>query len=483
MSACLSRFLLLTTCLAPACGDDGDSSASASATMGVTTAPGTTTGGSGPTSTSDMSQGTGSGGATTTTGGGEEPTTGGPVSASETGSTGTTTSGEIKLDVGAQVDFGVGDCDCGTASEFGYIWVANSPESTVSKIDTTTMQEVGRYLTRADGMGNPSRTSVSISGRAVAVANRHQGLVKIWANHEDCDPNKNGVPGLQTSSGKNDVLPWGQDDCVAWYTDFPNFTTQRPVAWAPGIFNEALCRWEHERVWTAGCGGGFSPGFGSGDPDVALVDGDTGEILQTVHLAGYGCNGFGPYGGAVDSKGNLWLTLNNGNLAFVDIETFEYQIHPKPANVASYGMTVDSLDRVWVTSYSQDVGVARYDPVTMTWSTITEIKQYQQSGIAQGADGRIWVAGTFTNMGNLQGVAGIDPETLQVTTYLKTTSQGKGVSVDGKGLVWRAGGSVASRVDPGTGTEDTYTGLNGAYTYSDMTGFGVANVTGCQPAG
>jgi hypothetical protein len=473
MSAPTSRALLLTTCLALACGDD--SGGSASATMGTTSTPPPTTGGEAPTGSSGMSQGTGSESATAATTDEVVPTT----SASST----TTTSGGIKLDVGTVSDFGVGDCDCNTAAEFGYIWVANSPESTVSKIDTTAVQEVGRYLTRADAAGNPSRTSVSISGRAVAVANRHQGLVKIWANHEDCDPNKNGAPGLQTSSGAGDVLAWGEDDCVAWYTDFPGFTTQRPVAWAPGTFNEFTCRWENERLWTAGCGGGFAPGFGEGDPDVALVDGDTGEILQTLTLTGYGCNGFGPYGGAVDSTGNLWLTLNNGNLAFVDIETFAYVIHPKPANVQSYGMTVDSKDRVWVTSYSADNGVARYDPVTMTWDIITEIKQYSQSGIAQGADGRIWVAGSFANMGNLNGVAGIDPETLAVTTYLATTSNGKGVSVDGKGFVWRAGGNTASRVDPDDGTETNYTGLNAAYTYSDMTGFGVANVAGCQPAG
>lgn len=478
MSARAPRLLLLTTCLAVACGDDG--TGSDSATQGVTTLPGTSSSGTSPTSSSGMSQGTGSDSDSATTA--DAPTSSGPTTSGGVTSS-TTTSGGLKLDVGAQADFGVGDCDCNMVSEFGIIWVANSPESTVSKIDTTTVQEVARYRTRADGAGNPSRTSVSISGRAVAVANRHQGLVKIWANPEDCDPNKNGTPGLQTSSGANDVLAWGQDDCVAWYTDFPGFTTQRPVAWAPGIFNEATCRWENERVWTAGCGGGFSPGFGTGDPDVALVDGDTGQILQTVTLAGYGCNGFGPYGGAVDSKGNLWLTLNNGNLAFIDLETLDYQIHPKPADVSSYGMTVDSKDRVWVTSYSQTVGVARYDPMTMTWSTITEIKQYNQSGIAQGADGRIWVAGSFSNMGGLNGVAGIDPETLAVTTYLATSSQGKGVSVDGKGFVWRAGGNIASRIDPDDGTETNYNGLNGAYTYSDMTGFGVANVTGCKPVG
>ena len=61
---------------------------------------------------------------------------------------------------------------CPTANcTYRSIWVANSPEATVSKINTQTMEEEGRYLTRGDAFGNPSRTSVSLSGNvAVAVS-------------------------------------------------------------------------------------------------------------------------------------------------------------------------------------------------------------------------------------------------------------------------------------------------------------------------
>jgi len=107
------------------------------------------------------------------------------------------------------------------------VWIANSGEHTVSKIDTRNMTEVGRYYTRPDHQGSPSRTSVSIDGRAVVVANRHGGLTKIWARQDDCqDLNNNGK--IDTSTGKNNVLPFGSDECVAWYTAFPGATTQRP---------------------------------------------------------------------------------------------------------------------------------------------------------------------------------------------------------------------------------------------------------------
>lgn len=450
-----------------ACGDSGATSAAESGTQG------TQTGGPGSATETPTGTGTGTGGSASAS-----ASTGAPTTTDVDASTGSS-GGGIKLDVGTQADFAAG-CDCGMASEFSYIWVANSPEGTVSKIDTTTVQEVARYRTRGDAMGNPSRTSVSISGRAVAIANRHGGLIKIWANQADCDAGKNGAPGLQTSSGAADVLAWDQDDCVAWYTDFPDWTTQRPVAWAPGVFNEGTCSWSDEQVWTAGCANGFQPGFGDGFTRVALLDGSTGAILEKFELTGYPCNGFGPYGGAVDNVGNLWLTLNNGALALVDRKTLAYTVHDKPADVQSYGLTVDDQGRPWVTSYSQTVGVARFDPVAMSWATSGAAVSYGQSGITQGKDGRMWIAGFFNGSG---GVAGFDPETLDLVTTIPSSCNGKGVSVDGKGFLWCAGGSVAARIDVEAMSETTYNGLNGAYTYSDMTGFGVANAVGCQPAG
>ena len=180
---------------------------------------------------------------------------------------GSGTEGGQKFDVASSVEGTAGDegseeCQCGEAGLlFSYIWISNSSEGTVSKLDTQTMEELGRYVTRPDGAGNPSRTSVTIDGRAVAVANRHGGITKIWARAEDC-VESNGTPGIQTSSGANDVLPWGQDECVAWYTAFPEYTTQRPVAWTAGTLNPATCEYEDQKLWTSGCGGGQYPGYG-----------------------------------------------------------------------------------------------------------------------------------------------------------------------------------------------------------------------------
>jgi hypothetical protein len=93
----------------------------------------------------------------------------------------------------------------------------------------------------------------------------------------------------------------------------------------------------------------------------------------------------------------------------------------------------------------------------------------------------LWVGGG-TDFGQ-RGLHAFDIETLQ---HLATHDVGatKGVSIDYDGYVWGVsgvgsliptpeGGNVAYRLDPATGDVQSYNGLTGAYTYSDMTGFGL----------
>jgi hypothetical protein len=130
--------------------------------------------------------------------------------------------------------------------EFSYLWAANSSQGTISKIDTVTVTEVGRYQVRPDGAGSPSRTSVSLSGH-VAVASRSGGVTKFYATEENCEES-NGMPGIQTSLN-NVALPWAQEECRAWHLPF-GYSSQRPVAWAPGDWNSGSCSWEHEKLWS-----------------------------------------------------------------------------------------------------------------------------------------------------------------------------------------------------------------------------------------
>lgn len=327
--------------------------------------------------------------------------------------------------------------------DYSYLWVANSAEGTISKINTETLLEEGRYLARPDGAGSPSRTSVSLNGD-VAVANRSGGITVVNGLLENCED------AMNTSSGPDDVLAW-PDGCIAWHTPF-NYSTQRPVAWTRGEFSEETCRWENTKLWTAGASSS------SATIEFLLLDGDTGAVEETIPT-NEPANTFGAYGGAVDAEGNFWASMLSGQVLFrVDFRNFGLQQWAAPAG---YGIAIDAQGRPW-TCQSQ---MSRFDPETETWA-------FAGQGVASGGgcmvDGNntIWVGGSGSNL------VGFDVDTMEVTQTIPMPGYAKGVSVDYAGNIWAVSlGSDAWRVDPETETINTVTGLVSPYTYSDMTGY------------
>jgi hypothetical protein len=320
------------------------------------------------------------------------------------------------FDVHASVDIGVGQCrgggkgGGGQTPEFSFIWVANAGQGTISKINTQTMVEEGRYRVRADSAGSPSRTSVNLSGD-VAVANRNGGVTKVYANAEACQES-NGMGGLQTSTGAADILAWGDEECVAWYTPFA-YTTQRPVAWAPAPFDETTCSYPDQKLWTSGATNTIT---------VHLLDGETGTVEQTIPIPELSVGSFGAYGGAVNGDGDFWITTYDQppQLVRVDRNSFDYEIVQGP-DIHSYGMTVDSKGRPWIGGFIN--GSARYSPDTDTWDVLDGVLGY---GIQEDADGLMWLA-TFSP----EGVRSFDSDTLALGSSLNLPGSGcKGVSID-----------------------------------------------------
>jgi DNA-binding beta-propeller fold protein YncE len=346
----------------------------------------------------------------------------------------------------------------GVDVEFSYLWAANSSEGTISKIDTKTVTEVGRYLVRADGAGSPSRTSVSLSGN-VAVANRNGGITKVYANESDC-VDSNGIPGIQTSHDST-YLPWLLEECVAWHKPM-DYNSQRPVAWGPAVFNPSECAWEGEELWTAGTNQ-------NGKIDFFVLDGEDGSTKEAIAvptgIAGLAADFFGIYGGAVDGHGNFWGSQlgTNGRLIRVNREDMTYEIWSTPPGPHWYGMTVDSDGMVWLCSAT----VGRFDPTTETWATAA-VGGWTGCMADAGDNGLLWMA-------NGNGVIGVNRDTLVVEKEWPAAGS-YGISIDFEGYVWAvANGSNVSKIDPDTGDYQVYGGLVGAYTYSDMTGYALSN--------
>ena len=477
----------------PACGDSGTgatqtetsitSATDTNPTGGGPTVPtgsaGTTDGGGtqGATGTATVgTQPTGdtAGEATATVGTGQETgpgTSTGAISASATdsadGSAGSTFEGP-KLDVG-------GGCPPDNqATTFDYIWIANTTQATVSKINTKTGIEEGRYYTHPSmGPGaEPSRTSVNQFGD-VAVSNRSLGSVtKVMALPQKCvDTNGNGM--IDTSTGANDIRPWGQDECVVWHTPLPLAIDYshgvRPTAWEGVKQDPNTCITPVPRLWV-------------GYKDInevahfARLHGDTGAVLDEALVPGWSTNSFGPYGGAVNTAGDLFATGYDGEIAVrIDAATLAVENLGFSPGQYKYGMGVDKHGNMWVGSFSGPHHLYFYDAQAKQWQGMGDggTGFGGALGVAVDDEDRVW--GAANGPCRLIELDGATKTWSNQNIALPGCGSPWGVSIDNEGYVWVVDkANQAFKVDP-----DSYeiklvvTGLVNPYTYSDMTGQGL----------
>lgn len=387
--------------------------------------------------------------------------------------------GDPKFDLagGETGDPSVCETEC-CPYEFSIIWIANDYQGTVSKIDTNTLVELGRYYTNAtQGGGRPSRTSVNLLGD-VAISNRDPGSVtKIAAQKHNC-VDTSGDGQIQTSTGANDVLPWGTDECVLWHVpiDSSGFDNgPRPTAWEGGSAAQDPCTTEQPRLWV---------GYKDDDDNAIFMrlDGATGGVLDIVDAGFWAGDGDkGPYGGAVNANGDLIATgkADDDPVVRIDADTLEVEVLDEPDDGfegGKYGMALDQDGNLWAASHHDEQGVHVYDFGDGEWTTIDGTGGVELKGIAVDRNGSAWAAG-------------IDPCRLVrldvasrnvIDDHIDLPGCGSpiGVSIDRDGFVWVVdqGANKAFKVDPNDYMTQEVTGLSGPYTYSDMTGSGLGLV-------
>jgi hypothetical protein len=386
-----------------------------------------------------------------------------------------------KLDLLGSGDAGdnIGDCGAGGGGRgqgeeaFSIIWIANSTQGTVSKVDTTTAIELARYAT-GPGPNNPdpSRTSVNLFGD-VAIANRSGSVVKIAADLDNCvDFNQDGQ--ITTSQGPADVLSWGQDECVLWFHDVgfanggDNTGGPRAVAWDAGTEGPDGCP-KDPKLWVGW----------RNQPNTAVkirrLDGETGELLGEVDVPNWEQNwGHGTYGGATDKQRDFWGLGTLGTLIHVDAQTLAVTRFDNPqAGRVVYGIALDQHGDPWLGGW--DGSLWRFNVAAQTWEDRGAIGgPTRMRGLAIDADGHAWIAGNQP-CGLIRYDTTIG-QTVAAQIELPGCSEPVGVSIDSGGFVWVVdrGASVAYKVDPDTqAVVATVGGLVDPYTYSDMTGAGL----------
>ena len=478
----LRPLALLSTALALACsGDDGRGSGESSATDGATSqgtqgsgtaTDGTTTAASesdaGTASMSD-SDATTSAGSTSTTGPGTttaDPTDSDSDSDSDSD---TATTGEA--------------CQGGGGVEFSYLWTSNTDQGSVSKVNTLTLVEEARYWSdpAQSGAADPSRTSVNITGRTMVVSNRGAGTVtKIAATPQDCvDKNGNGV--IDTSPNKDTLLNYADEECILWTTKvntpFSVGAGPRGTTFSLPTFNEQTCEYENEKVWV-----GYL--VAPGQAQMARLDSGTGAIEVTVDLPGWpvnidGQNGYAPYGAAIDPQGYVWTTGVFTPVAYrIDPDTLEVKRWDSPHPDSHYGFTVDAMGRLWFANWQGHGGVSMFDPVTESWIVVPNSTGGLYRGVAADSLGNIWIS---SNNGGVQGcgLLQVNADAQAIVTFhtFDQCSTPLGIGIDVEKKVWLVDyAGWAYQIDPITYEKKYLPIANLHYTYSDITGSGLAGI-------
>ena len=334
-----------------------------------------------------------------------------------------------------------------------YIWIANTADEQVVKLDTVTGQKYGPYPTYGD---SPSRTAVVPADGSVWVGNRSLAA-------DATQPTNSNVVHLAADGSlicRADVL--GIVRAVA-------LDVQGNV-WAGSYNDRLMYKISGTQVDTA-----QSP------PRCA--------ILKSLSVTAR------PYGAAVDWQNHVWVAGNSdwGNSfdpnvqAIVEIDANTDTVvasHVPPASLGcfnTYGIAVDAHRTVWVGAYACQA-VIRYDSVGGTWTKI-DIAEGAPRGVAivpaatSTDDDYAYVAlSHFTPGGddNNHKVARINSRT-NVYSIIDLGAGGIhpiGIAVDKAMKVWAVAlkSNAAARIDPATGTIDFFPTGNQPYTYSDMTG-------------
>ncbi len=339
-----------------------------------------------------------------------------------------------------------------SATTLPFIWVPNSNDGSISKVDTISGNELGRYRT-GPGSGSPSRTTVDLQGNCW-VGNRNTGTVVkvgLLENGQCVDRNKNGK--IDTSTGSN-LMAWGQDECVLL-----------EVSLSKG--NEVTCTVGQQ-----------CPSNGSGPRGIAIdannnlwagtynqsmyyqINGANGAILKKIDVSPHR-----PYGGIVDKNALLWSADLSGNVLRLNTATGAFN-QIQLAGSQAYGMGLNRDGRLYVSGWcSNKLMMINTSFGTVAWSKDTG--DSCSRGVAVTNDGDVWVANSGSNTVSRWSADGAKKATI------KGFQHPTGVATDANGKVWVVDYSSSNiyRINPASNSVELTKAVAGPhYGYSDMTG-------------
>ncbi|MDI6723038.1 MAG: hypothetical protein QMD61_00170 [Methanobacterium sp.] len=350
-----------------------------------------------------------------------------------------------------------------------FIWVPNSNEGTVSKVDTKTGKELGRYRVSPFSYSSPSRTTVDLQGNCW-VANRQTGtVVKIglYENGGYIDRNLNGI--IETSMDLNDdgiidgdeLLPWGLDECVLYDIIL---IPGKEGTYIPGQYTEGYAN-DSSNPGPRGVAVDAQNNIWVGTYATMkfyYINGSNGQIIKVIDVSSVNHKS---YGAIIDENGVIWSSGHDGNnvlrLNPEDNSFFKINI---PHFV--YGLGIDRQNHLFVSGWT-DSKLTRINTLTgaIEWTISCPI---QSRGITVTDDGDVWVANSQAGTVSRYSNDGI----LKATINVGNNPTGLSMDADGKVWVVNYGDEYIHRINPATNSIELSKRIPGGlhYGYSDMTG-------------
>lgn len=265
------------------------------------------------------------------------------------------------------------------------VWVPNTGEGTLSKVDAVSAQEVARYRVAGE---TPERVAVDYNGDAWVLSPSLDGvsmLTKVAADASRCiDRNADGA--LQTSLGPDDVLADSEDECVLLTVEVGE----------TGDVARSLC--------TDGVRG--PDGAGGGSVWVGLqarqrlleLDGESGEPLREVLTPG-----LAPYTATFDPWGTMWVIDRDGLLGRLRPATEPPDFLVIEAPLRCYAFEALASDRQGVLTLTGSAceQVTLYDPAQESWQHVKTDGVLDTRGVAVLGDDS-WVSHTGGSISRVQ---------------------------------------------------------------------------------
>ena len=321
------------------------------------------------------------------------------------------------------------------------LWVPNTDEGSVSRIDPESARETARYRTRG---AYPIRVAVDHRGDAWVLDSSFGGsahLTKLAGDRARCR-DRNG-DGLRSSQGPEDVLPVGQDECVL--LDLPLSAADDPRSLAV----DGAVAPDSQRagdVWL-GC---------AGSHQLLHIDGEAGRELGRYMLGEVR-----PHLGAFDLYGVLWLIDRDGLLVRFDPAAPDAAAH-LTAPFACYaleGLSIDPDGQLLLSGFGCE-SVLSYDPRRSQWRKYPVPGLLSPRGILA-LSGSGFVGYASGELARVMREREREPLAIEPAVSLRSGGgapfETVALSADASGNVWAistqggAGGvGLATRIDPGT---------------------------------